>query len=263
MSWFGRTITRQRYGIGLITRIAILMALTAGFPYLVYFVASSAGRGTSGAGGAIALVMGMYLKPLIYVAFALSLIRPAARRARTLEMTILVGPLIGFVVLADLAFGTLFFNHWSVAFSLGFVGPMRMPIPWLLLAALISLITLAVLAQRDDGLSARERFGIAYPIWLSLVALAALHGFVLITTFLSLGMGIAPRRLVALVWLTNSLPRMPLAIALMAASLWLIVADRLSGGRGSRAADTPTPTRPPGAPGPRGAPRAAFGLRGA
>ncbi|MGQ3354677.1 MAG: hypothetical protein ACT6XY_15305 [Phreatobacter sp.] len=260
MAWFGRTITRQRYGIGLVTRIAILMALTAGFPYLVYFVASSAGRGISGAGGAIALVMGMYLKPLIYVAFALSLIRPAARRARTLEMTILVGPLIGFVVLADLAFGTLLFNHWSVAFSLGFVGPMRMPIPWLLVAALIVLITLAVLAERDD-LSARERFGVAYPIWLGLVALAALHGFVLIMMVLSLGMGIAPRRLVTLAWLTNSLPRMPLAIAVMAASLWLMVADRLSGGPGSRAADTPTPTRPPAAAGPRGAPRAAFGLR--
>jgi hypothetical protein len=260
MAWFGRTITRQRYGIGLVTRIAILMALTAGFPYLVYFVASSAGRGLSGAGGAIALVMGMYLKPLIYVAFALSLIRPAARRAGTLEMTILVGPLIGFVVLADLAFGTLLFNHWSVAFSLGFVGPMRMPIPWLLVAALIVLITLAVLAERDD-LSARERFGVAYPIWLGLVALAALHGFVLIMMVLSLGMGIAPRRLVTLAWLTNSLPRMPLAIAVMAASLWLMVADRLSGGPGSRAADTPTPTRPPAAAGPRGAPRAAFGLR--
>lgn len=261
MSWFGRTITRQRYGIGLVIRIAALVALTAGFPYLVYFVASSAGRGTGGAGGAIALVMGMYLKPLIYIAFALSLIRPAARRASTLEMTILVGPLIGFVVLADLAFGTLFFNHWSVAFSLGFVGRMRLPIPWLLVAALIALITLAVLGQRDDGMPARERFGVAYPIWLGLTAMAALHGVALVMMLFSMGMGLAPRRLLALAWLTNLLPRMPLAIALMAASLWLIVADRLSGRPAARAAKTPPRPRPPAAPGPRAAPRAAFGLR--
>lgn len=261
MSWFGRTITRQRYGIGIVIRIAAFVALTAGFPYLVYYVASSAGRGTGGAGGAIALVMGMYLKPLIYIAFALSLMRPAARRASTLEMTVLVGPLIGCVVLADLAFGTLFFNHWSVAFSLGFVGPMRMPIPWLLVAALMALGTLAAVGQRDDGMPARERFGIAYPIWLGLAALAALHGCALVMMLLSVGLGIAPRRLLSLVSLTNWLPRMPLAIAFMAASIWLIVADRLSGGPGSRAAATPPRTPPHAGPVLRGAPRAAFGLR--
>jgi hypothetical protein len=261
MSWFGRTISWQRYSVGIAIRILLLAALTAGFPFLVYYVATTAGRGVSGAGGAIALVMGVYLKPLIYLLFALSMVRPAARRAGTLGMSLIVGPLMGLVILADLAFGTLFFNHWSAAFSLGFVGPMRMPIPWLLAAALVALITLAVLAERDDGLPARERFGIAYPIWLGLAALAALHGFALVMMSLSLGMGIAPRRLLALVWLTGWLPRMPLAIALMAASLWLIVADRLSRGPGTRAADTPPPTRPLAGPGPRGGPRAAFGLR--
>ncbi len=74
----------QRYSVGIVIRILLLIGVTAGFPFFVYYVATTAGRGVSGAGGALALVMGLYLKPLIYLLFALSLVRPAARRAGTL-----------------------------------------------------------------------------------------------------------------------------------------------------------------------------------
>jgi hypothetical protein len=259
MPWFGRAISRHRYVIGLAIRIAALAALTAGFPYLVYLVASTAGRGVSGAGGAIALVMGIYLKPLIYILFALSLLRPTARRAGTLGMSLVVGPVLALAIVGDLAFGTLFFNHWSVGFV---AGAMRLPFPWLLTAALVAILTLAILSERDDGRTARERFGLAYPVWFALIALLALHGLVLVMTLVSLGFGVAPRRLMALAWVTNWIPRAPVAIALMVASLWLIVSDMFSGGASPRPTAEPSPRpRPPAGPVARGAPRAAFGLR--
>lgn len=260
MSWFGRAMSRHRYVIGMAIRIAALVALTAGFPYLVYLVASTAGRG-GGAGGAIALVMGFYLKPLIYILFALSLLRPASRRAGMLGMSLMIGPVLALAVVGDLAFGSLFFNHWSVGFV---AGAMRLPFPWLLTAALVAILTLAILGERDDGRSARERFGLAYPVWFALIALLALHGFVLAMTLVSLGLGVAPRRLLALAWVTGWIPRAPVAIALMGASLWLIVSDRFSGGASPRPSAEPTP-RPPMTSAAMGtartAPRAAFGLR--
>jgi hypothetical protein len=238
-------------------RIALLVALTAGFPFIVYFIASTAGRGTSGAGGAIAVVMGLYLKPLIYVLFALSLLRPAARRARTLGMTLAVGPALALAIIGDLAFGTLFLNHWGVGFMMG---ALHLPFPWLLASALVAIIALAALADRDDGMLARERFGAVYPIWFVLIVLLALHGFALVMILLSAGLGVAPRKLLALTYVVSWLPRAPLAIALIAASLWLIVRDKLSGGGASPAVASPQP-RPAASPVGGGPARAAFGLR--
>ncbi len=227
---FRKPVSGASYAMNSLIRIACLAGVTIGFPYFVYFVIQVAGaRNTSGASGALALVLGMYLKPLIYLIFCLSFLRLTARRAATLGMSAWYGLTFVIVLLGDIGFATVFGSHWSVAFTMGVL---RLPMPWLLLAGLCAVLTLCLLPRDAAGISAGQRFGWVYRLWAALLlALAASAIFQLSLSFILLKMPrgtVSIQTLIALI----SLPKY-LSIALAIVSLWLVIAKAMKGKGGT------------------------------
>ncbi|KRB58703.1 hypothetical protein ASE04_03120 [Rhizobium sp. Root708] len=143
-------------------RFGIFVAITLGFPFFVYGVIEITGaRGTGGAAGALALVIGLYLKPLIYLLFAFSLLRISMRRSRALDISPLIGISVTLLVLADFAFGISFGSFWAVGFSLGILA---IPLPVSLLMAAITVVTLSLLKDFDEP-PASGRPETRYRLW--------------------------------------------------------------------------------------------------
>jgi hypothetical protein len=80
-------LSGPQFGRKLAIRVGIFLALTLGFPFIVYglVVATGASRVT-GAVGALAVVAGVYLKPVIIGVFLISLVMPCWRRMRSLGL---------------------------------------------------------------------------------------------------------------------------------------------------------------------------------
>ncbi|QCK84772.1 hypothetical protein E8L99_02735 [Phreatobacter aquaticus] len=252
MLGFTRAITRRRYALGLAGRIGLFVAVTAGFPFLVMFLIQISGaRNVSGASGALAVVLGIYLKPLIYLLFALSMMRIAARRAASVGRTSFIGLGITVVMLGDIGFATVFGSHWGVAFSLGVLS---LQAPWLLLAAIIAVVTLGILRDQAGGQPAGRWFAFAYLVWIAIFC--GLVGYAVVTLVPPVLLITKPGGMAAtMAWLTKiwmpiiaMLPRpIFLTLTFAGASLWLIVADRAAPpSAGSPHTDRPGPSPQPG-----------------
>ena len=157
-------------------RVGIFLALTIGFPFIVYgLILATNARSVGGAAGAVAVVAGVYLKPLIILGFLISLLAPCWRRMRSLGLPGIVGLVVPLLFLMDWPYLLIVGAHWGVAFSLGI---WQVKLPLFALTGLAILLAMSVaLAPPDDGANGR-RFGVFGPIFglltILLVAVALL-----------------------------------------------------------------------------------------
>ncbi len=151
-------LSRKNYAIKLALRVGRFVALTLGFPFITYGIVKVSGCGrVGGACGAVALLSGMYLKPLILVLFAGSLIRISFKRLRDAALPGLLCLFIPVLLLIDWQFATVFGAHWSVAFSLGgTMGP-----PYYMASALACMLFLCGVGSGDGTDRPLARFGVA------------------------------------------------------------------------------------------------------
>lgn len=167
----------SQFGVKAGLRVAIFLALTLGFPFIVYgLVVATGARGVGGASGALAVVAGIYLKPLIVLVFLLSLISPCWKRMRTLGLPAALGLLVPFLFLLDAMYLTLVGTHWGVAFSLG-VWTVKAPL--FAMTGLAMLLAMTLASPPPDGRTPREHLGIALRI--GTVATVALVATALLT----------------------------------------------------------------------------------
>lgn len=240
---FGKLISGGEYSRALGKRFGVFVAVTLAFPLLVLgMIEVSGARNVGGAAGALALVAGFYLKPIIYLWFAYSTMRISLRRARTIGMSPMIGFCIPLLILADLSFGIVFGSFWAVGFSLGIVAQ---SLPASLLSAVIAVVTLILLREIEDPMS--KRMATAYGVWKALLFISLGLGLVAILPMLSIwflgprGMGLS----MTLVKATSHLRAFliypfGLLLAFATASAFLIVESRRpnTGGRNSAAGPT-------------------------
>lgn len=111
-------VSGSNFGRQSAIRIGAFLALTLGFPFIVYGLILVTGA-YGPASGALAVVAGMYLRPIIVAAFLISMIGPCWRRMRSLALPAWWGLLVPLLFAADAMYLTLAGAHWGVAFSLG------------------------------------------------------------------------------------------------------------------------------------------------
>lgn len=181
-------ISGGEYARAMAKRIAIFTVITFAFPYIVAGIVEISGaRRVSGAGGAVAVVIGIFLKPLIYFIFTMSTIRISHRRAKTIGISATCGLCVPLLILCDLPFGITFGSFWGVGFSLGIMSRM---LPFFLLTAVITAATLSLLKPVEA--SSDVPTSIEFTIWKSLLYLSSILAvIVLLPTLTSwtLGMG--------------------------------------------------------------------------
>ena len=224
-----RWISGGHYAQFLAKRFGIFIAITLGFPFFVYAVVQMSGaQRIGGAAGALALVLGVYLKPVIYLAFAYSMLRISLGRARTIGISPLIGLCVPLLVLADLAFGITFGSFWAVSFSLGILS---MPVPASLTAAAITAFTLSLLRDSEEPMTGR--LATHYGIWKTLLFILLGLGLSGILQWMSLWLfgGLGMNIMVAMVRIFASLKfflvyPIGLLLAFAAASLALVVESR-------------------------------------
>ena len=248
-----KRISGGRYAFGLGKRFAIFVAVTLGFPFFIYGVIQISGaHSVSGASGALALVLGLYLKPIIYIALACSTLRISLKRAHTIGISPAIGLCIPLLVLADLSFGIAFGSFWAVGFTLGIIGPL---FPASLLAAVITVVTLSLLREIEEPMIAR--MASIYGIWKVLLFILLALGLAGMLPMLSVWfLGVAGLKLNMLFIQATAYLRVlliypyGLLLVFAAASATLIMESRRSSGTGegrrmTSSARTTTPTQSP------------------
>jgi len=175
----GRYMSGSQFGVKAGIRVGIFLALTLGFPFIVYglILATGAGR-VGGASGALAVVAGIYLKPVIVLVFLLSLISPCWKRMRSLGLPALLGLLVPFLFLMDAMYLMIIGTHWGVAFSLGV---WHVNAPMFAMTALAMLVAMSLAAPPPDGRTPGEHLGIALPLG------AIVTGALFVTALLTAG----------------------------------------------------------------------------
>ena len=155
------TISGVRYGRAWGLRLGLLLGFTFAFPFLVYALVHNSGASAiPGAAGALAVILGVYLKPLAYPLFAASIATISIARAKSAGMPGKIGAYIALLVLADLPFGIVFGSHWGVALASGLYGVQP---PFSFVAALIAGVTLCLV--RDPTGPMTGRYSVAYRLW--------------------------------------------------------------------------------------------------
>src|SRR5690242_5167170 len=108
-----RYMSGSQFGVKAGWRVGIFLALTLGFPFIVYgLIVATGARGVGGASGALAVVAGIFLKPLIVLLFLLSLIGLCWKRMRSLGLSAALGLLVPFLFLMDAMYLMLLGTHW-------------------------------------------------------------------------------------------------------------------------------------------------------
>jgi hypothetical protein len=171
---------QRAYAVSLAWRVGAFLLVTLGFPLLTVLIMNVSNcRSVGGACGAVALVSGMALKPVIFLIFVGSITWITVARMRDLGLPGLVGLLVPVLLLMDWQFGVMLGAHWSVGFVMG--GLLGAPCQFL--SAFLCMGFLACVATREDGGSAAERFGIASKLALAVTALILVAGLMRIAFF--------------------------------------------------------------------------------
>lgn len=132
-----RFISGSQFGVKVGLRVAIFVALTVGFPFIVYgLIMATNARSVGGASGALAAVAGIFLKPVIVLGFLVSLIGPCWRRMRSLGLPASWALLVPFLFLMDGTYLLVAGTHWGTGFALGI---------WMVSAPLFAMTGLAIL----------------------------------------------------------------------------------------------------------------------
>ena len=145
----GGYMSGSQFGAKAGWRVGIFLALTIGFPFIVYgLIVATGARGIGGASGAVAVVAGVYLKPLIILGFVISLLSPCWARMRSLGFPGIVGLLVPLLFLLDWPFLMIAGAHWGVGFSLGIL---RVNLPIFAITALAMLVAMSMASPPDDS----------------------------------------------------------------------------------------------------------------
>jgi hypothetical protein len=152
----GGFVSGSQFGWKVGLRVAIFAALTIGFPFIVYgLILATNARSVGGASGALAAVAGIYLKPVIIVAFLISLIGPCWRRTRSLGLPAFWGLLVPFLFLMDGTYLLVVGTHWGTAFALGI---WAVSAPLFAMTALVVLVAMAFAAPPSDHVASSDLF---------------------------------------------------------------------------------------------------------
>ena len=150
----GGYMTGSQFGAKAAWRVGIFLALTIGFPFIVYgLIVATGARSVGGASGALAVVAGVFLKPIILLGFAISLLSPCWQRMRSLGIPALAGLLVPLLFLLDWPFLLIAGAHWGVGFSLGIL---RVNLPWFAITALAMLVAMSLASPPDDTLPSQR-----------------------------------------------------------------------------------------------------------
>jgi hypothetical protein len=153
----GGYMSGSQFGVIAGWRVGIFLALTICFPYIVYGLNVVTGaRGVGGASGALAVVAGVFLKPVIILGFVISLLSPCWQRMRSLGLSGFAGLLVPLLFLLDWPFLMIAGAHWGVGFSLGIL---RVNLPWFAMTALAMLVAMSVASPPDDSSPSQRMAG--------------------------------------------------------------------------------------------------------
>ena len=147
----------SQFGVKVGWRVGIFLALTIGFPFIVYgLIVATGARGVGGASGALAVVAGVYLKPVIILGFVISLLSPCWQRMRSLGFPGFVGLSRALSFPAGLALFPGCGAHWGVGFSLGIL---ELNAPLFAMTALAMLIAMGVASPPDNRSPSQRAVG--------------------------------------------------------------------------------------------------------
>jgi hypothetical protein len=152
----GGFVSGAQFGTRVGLRVAIFTGLTVGFPFIVYgLVLATNARSVGGASGALAVMAGIFLKPVIILGFLLSLIGPCWSRMRSLGLPAFWGLLVPLLFLMDGMFLLVVGAHWGVGFSLGIL---YVNAPLFAMTALAMLLAMGVASPPSDDIGSSETF---------------------------------------------------------------------------------------------------------
>ncbi len=121
-------LTGSQFGWKVAWRVGIFLALTLGFPFIIYGIVLATGaQRVGGASGAMAVVVGIFLKPVIILAFLIAMISPSWKRMRSLGIFPLWGLMIPLLLAMDYTYFFAVGNFWGASFSMGILA-VQMPI---------------------------------------------------------------------------------------------------------------------------------------
>jgi hypothetical protein len=153
----GGYMSGSQFGVKAGWRVGIFVALTIGFPLIVYgLIVATGARGVGGASGALAVVAGVFLKPVIILGFVISLLSPCWQRMRSLGFPGFIGLLAPFLFLLDWPYFLVAGAHWGVGFSLGIL---KLKVPVFAITALAMLIAMGVASPPDDSSPSQRMAG--------------------------------------------------------------------------------------------------------
>src|SRR5258707_12347069 len=116
-------MSQRDYAVASAWRVGLFAVVTVAYPFLLASVLRSSNcAGVGGACGALALVISMVVKPIIFIAFVVSMIAISVRRARDVGLPGFAALVIPALMLSDWQFGPTFGAPCSVGFVLGSMG---------------------------------------------------------------------------------------------------------------------------------------------
>ena len=170
----GGFMSGSQFGVKVGWRVGIFLALTIGFPFIVYgLILVTGARSVGGAVGAVAVVAGVFLKPVFLLGFAISLFAPCWQRMRSLGFPGFIGLLAPFLFLMDWPYLLVTGAHWGVGFSLGIL---NVKAPLFAMSALAMLIAMVVASPPDDRVPSQRMAGWIGGVLAAVLLLIALVG---------------------------------------------------------------------------------------
>lgn len=164
-------LTRRGFALALAWRLGLLVALTPTFPFITSFIAKVSNCASiGGACGAVALVSGLWLKPIIFLVFVASMLRISMRRARDVALPGSLGLIVPLLLLMDWHYGVTLGAHWSVGFSIG----RALGTPYYIASALACIAFLCTIRSGESSPGAR--FGIAGALALTVTGIILVLG---------------------------------------------------------------------------------------
>ena len=161
---------------------ALFVGITIAFPFLLYGLLSISGcQSVGGACGALGLVLAIWIKPMIYVAYVFSFLGLAARRLRDAGLPAVLALGLIVLMLGDVQWSIVAGAPWSVAFATGFDGGLPRSL-MASLACVAALSMLPALAPGADGVGDRRRLGTSALILIGLLMVVAVASLVTLLT---------------------------------------------------------------------------------
>jgi len=166
----GGFMTGSQFGVKVGWRVGIFLALTVGFPFIFLGLT---GGGPVGSVGVFVVIASVFLKPIILLVFAISLVSPCWQRMRSLGFPVFFGLLVPLLFLLDWPYLLFAGAHWGAGLSVGFP---KFNAPLFAITALAMLIAMVLASPAHDLPSQRIAIRICGILAIALFAIALLTG---------------------------------------------------------------------------------------